>query len=63
VIFIFEKFKCPEVLKGAYEYDIKTFILELFKILKSSSRKWAVKIEIQKKIMVVTILGCTLYFF
>jgi hypothetical protein len=35
----------PGVLKGAYEYDIKFFVLKLFKILRSSSRKWAVKIE------------------
>jgi hypothetical protein len=33
-------------LKVAYEYDNKTFVLELFEILRSSSRKWAVKIEI-----------------
>jgi hypothetical protein len=38
-------------LKVTYEYDNKTFVLELFKILRSSSRKWAVKIEnFEKKI-------------
>jgi hypothetical protein len=47
----FGKFISPGVLKVAYEYDNKTFVLELFKILKTSSRKWAVKIEnFEKKI-------------
>jgi hypothetical protein len=32
-------------LKVAYEYDNKTLVLELFKVLRSSPRKWAVKIE------------------
>jgi hypothetical protein len=46
-------------LKVAYEYENKTFILELFKILRSSSSKWAVKIEnFEKKIHgTVKILG------
>jgi hypothetical protein len=35
----------PGVLKVAYDYDDKTFVLQLFKILRSSSSKWAVKIE------------------
>jgi hypothetical protein len=38
-------------LKVAYEYDNKTFALKLFKILRSSSRKWAVRIENLKKII------------
>jgi hypothetical protein len=38
-------------LKVAYEYDNKTFVLELIKFLRSSSRKWAMKIEnFEKKI-------------
>jgi hypothetical protein len=41
---IFEKFISPGVLKVTYAYDNKTFILELLKILRSSSCKWAVKI-------------------
>jgi hypothetical protein len=55
----FGKFISPGVLKAAYEYDNKTFVLELFKILKISSRKWAVKIEnFEKKIHdTVKILG------
>jgi hypothetical protein len=40
-------------------YDNKTFVLKLFKILRSSTRKWAVKIEnFEKKIHgTVKILG------
>jgi hypothetical protein len=39
------------ILNVAYEYDNKTFVIELLKILCSSSRKWAVKIEsFEKKI-------------
>jgi hypothetical protein len=45
VIFIFEKFISPGNLKVAYDFDNTTIVLELFKILISSSRKWAVKIE------------------
>jgi hypothetical protein len=38
-------------LKDAYEYDIKTFVVEIFKICRSSSLKLAVKIEnFEKKI-------------
>jgi hypothetical protein len=34
-----------------YDYDNKTFVLELFKILRSSARKWAMNIEsLEKKI-------------
>jgi hypothetical protein len=45
-------------LKVVYEYDNKTFALKLFKILRSSSRKWAMKIEkYKKKIHGVKILG------
>jgi hypothetical protein len=41
----------PGVLKVAFEYDNKTFLQELFKILRYPSRKWAVKIEnFEKKI-------------
>jgi hypothetical protein len=48
---MFEKFISPGVLKVTYEYDNKTFVLELLKILRSSSRKWAVKIKnFEKKI-------------
>jgi hypothetical protein len=43
--------KADGVLKIAYDYDNKTFVLELLKILRSSSRKWAVKISnFEKKI-------------
>jgi hypothetical protein len=39
------------VLKVACNYDNKTFVVKFFKILRSSSRKWAVKIEnFEKKI-------------
>jgi hypothetical protein len=46
-------------LKVAYEDDNKTFVVELFKIFRSSSRKWAVNIEnFEKKIHdTVKILG------
>jgi hypothetical protein len=56
---IFEKFISPGVLKVAYECDNKTLVLEIFKILRSSSRNWAVKIEnFEKKIHgTVKILG------
>jgi hypothetical protein len=38
-------------LKVTYEYDNKTFVQELLKILRSYSRKYAVKIEnFEKKI-------------
>jgi hypothetical protein len=40
-----------EVLKVAYDYDNKTFVPEIFKVLRSSARKRAVKIEnFEKKI-------------
>jgi hypothetical protein len=56
---IFKKFISHGVLKVVYEYQNKTFVLKLFKILRSSSRKWAVKIEnFEKKIhSTVKILG------
>jgi hypothetical protein len=41
----FDKFINPGVLKVACDYDNKTFTIELFKILRSSSRKRAMKIE------------------
>jgi hypothetical protein len=45
-------------LKVAYEYDNKTFVLELFIILRSSFRKWTVKIkDYEKKFYRVKILG------
>jgi hypothetical protein len=51
MIFIYEKFKSPGVLKVVYDNDNKTFVQELYKILRSSSCKWAVKIEtFEKKI-------------
>jgi hypothetical protein len=36
-------------LKVAYEYANKTFVLKLFKMMRSSSRKWAIE-HFEKKI-------------
>jgi hypothetical protein len=54
-----EKFINPGVLKVANDYDNKTFVLELCKIFRSSTCKWAVKNEnFEKKIHgTVNILG------
>jgi N-acyl-D-aspartate/D-glutamate deacylase len=37
------------ILKVAYDFDNKTCVLDIFKNLRSSTRKWAVKIKILKK--------------